>query len=446
MLTKLFLERFMSYNERTEIELAPLTVILGPNSSGKSSVLRALRTLRDFRNLDWDIQSSPTYARADTGFVIGAEIEEVTLSSEPGLLVGWDRDGEEVYGEDRWNSSRDVLRVEWEFVSDFRHILTVSGDEGNGGGSYLARHPFNGGDDYFVDEWEIEFGVFESVPKHEMGSLFWQVQASSGLLPEIYRKRELEGHPWPLAPLHLVRLLENWEEVAPIRESLSVQAVHEMQPGERHTMRYLISDVNRWFARLHIPYELVMSESVFAGQRFVEICLIDERTSSEVGLGDVGTGIGQVIPVVVACVRNVFDVRSLERAANWRPPLPKLLTIEQPELHLHPRLQSEMAELLADTVWTRSEGFFEDEPEIESTGVQVLVETHSEHLVLRLQSLVRRKLIPHDEISLLYVWIENGSSKVKRIHLNSRGEFLDEWPEGFFDERLQEILGWSDDI
>jgi predicted ATPase len=44
------------------------------------------------------------------------------------------------------------------------------------------------------------------------------------------------------------------------------------------------------------------------------------------------------------------------------------------------------------------------------------------------------------------VWIENGSSKVKRIHLNSRGEFLDEWPEGFFDERLQEILGWSDDI
>jgi predicted ATPase len=51
----------MSYNERTEIELAPLTVLLGPNSSGKSSALRALRTLRDFPLFDWNLESGPAH-------------------------------------------------------------------------------------------------------------------------------------------------------------------------------------------------------------------------------------------------------------------------------------------------------------------------------------------------------------------------------------------------
>ena len=431
MLTKLFLERFMSYNERTEIELAPLTVLLGPNSSGKSSVLRALRTLRDFPNLtlNWNLESSPTYGRADTGFVIGAEVEVVSYHVEPGHLLGWASDGEEIYGDDLTVSNAETVRVEYEFDSAMPLVLSVKGDEA-GRGTYVARHLYDDSD----GDWEVlsdTFG-FASSP--------WSPhEGFRGTVMDPRIECKVDGlQRSPIAPAALRRYLGIWEEMAPIRNHPpQLRPLHE--DNQQH--RLPISETNGWFTRLGIPYALVINELSFAGEQWVRRHLIDKRTGSEVWLRDVGTGISQVIPVVMACIHSKRDYEYAQRSGSWR-----LLTIEQPELHLHPRLQSEMSELLANTVWTRSDGFLEDEPDIESTGVQVLVETHSEHLVLRLQSLVRRKLIPHDEISLLYVWIENGSSKVKRIHLNSRGEFLDEWPEGFFDERLQEILGWSDDI
>jgi hypothetical protein len=431
LLTKLFLERFMSYNERTEIELAPLTVIVGPNSSGKSSILRALRLLRDFPQLSWDLESSPTYGRADTGFVVGAELQAVWSHVEPGPLLGWEG-GEEYYGEDRRIFDSEVLRVEYEFESSHSSVLRILGDEAERG-TYVASNTY--GDKWENDPWwHVTSDTFIA---EDLNEGFPLGTVPLFMYPEI-RSEVGGGRGLPRAPVELFSKLTSWEEVGPIRNPPSQLVPSGQEEGRWN--KFHISNTNSWFTRLGIPYELVINELSFAGEQHVRRYLIDKRTGSQVWLKDVGTGISQVIPVVMACIRRN------PRQEYARIQRETLLTIEQPELHLHPRLQSEMAELLADTVWTRSEGFFEDEPDIESTGVQVLVETHSEHLVLRLQSLVRRKLIPHDEISLLYVWIENGSSKVKRIHLNSRGEFLDEWPEGFFDERLQEILGWSDDI
>jgi len=106
----------------------------------------------------------------------------------------------------------------------------------------------------------------------------------------------------------------------------------------------------------------------------------------------------------------------------------RVLLVEQPELHLHPAIQSEIADLIIE---------FSDEQK----GNQILVETHSEHLLLRLQRRVREGLISATDICVLYVHADNNGSHCQQLQLDDNGEFIDEWPNGFFEERIREIIG-----
>jgi predicted ATPase len=144
--------------------------------------------------------------------------------------------------------------------------------------------------------------------------------------------------------------------------------------------------------------------------------LLDRRFDPPVAVSaaDVGFGVSQLLPLVVQLVFARDQI----------------VCIEQPEIHLHPRLQSEFAELLIES--TSAEG----------RANQVVVETHSEHLMLRLQRKVRAGEIAPADISVLYVDINEarGTGEVRRLRLDDRGRFLDRWPGGFFDERFAEIF------
>ena len=139
--------------------------------------------------------------------------------------------------------------------------------------------------------------------------------------------------------------------------------------------------------------------------------LRDTRNNVLLGMQDVGFGVGQLIPVIA------------ELAASTGG----LLLLEQPELHLHPKMQAELGQLLADAVQQRE-------------GFQIVAETHSEHVVLRLMRLVREGKLPHDLVQILYVdQDEEGKSSAIELPLNQWGEFQRDWPNGFFDERLNEL-------
>ena len=139
----------------------------------------------------------------------------------------------------------------------------------------------------------------------------------------------------------------------------------------------------------------------------------DNRRSNkvDVALSDVGFGISQILP---------FIVQSL---ASER----RVITIEQPEVHLHPRLQADVGDLVAAAI---------REPRFH----RFLIETHSEHLVLRMQRLVRENVLNPNEVSILYVSRGPEGAQAKRLRLDEQGEFIDDWPGGFFPERIREIL------
>ena len=172
----------------------------------------------------------------------------------------------------------------------------------------------------------------------------------------------------------------------------------------------LVKRANKWLKQLEIGYKLVVKPVGTDSGDLFEVRLIDTRRKEpvNVALPDVGFGISQLLPFVVQ------SLVSEER----------IISIEQPEVHVHPKLQADLGDLLAEAI---------------TRGNQFIIETHSEHLILRLQRLVREKEIKPEDVSVIYVSRGPEGAKSQRLRIDEEGDFIDEWPDGFFPERLREL-------
>ena len=143
-------------------------------------------------------------------------------------------------------------------------------------------------------------------------------------------------------------------------------------------------------------------------------------TDLQVRTSEIGVGISQILPVVVAALD---------------PDRPEITAIEQPELHVHPRLQVELGDLFAEQA---------------AGGRAFLIETHSEHLMLRLLRRIEetgsnelpegKPALKPDQVSVVYVEQVDGEVRATRLRIDETGEFVDHWPQGFFDERDDELF------
>jgi hypothetical protein len=155
--------------------------------------------------------------------------------------------------------------------------------------------------------------------------------------------------------------------------------------------------------------------------RFTELVLIDRRRNTVVSHRDVGIGVSQVLPVLV----NAYGYRE------------QLVAIEQPEIHLHPALQAELGDVFIESALGDRRNTF-------------LLETHSEHLLLRMMRRMRetsegklsdgQQPLRPDDVIVLYVEPDGLSSIIREMPLNERGELVKAWPGGFFEEGLREIF------
>jgi predicted ATPase len=213
-------------------------------------------------------------------------------------------------------------------------------------------------------------------------------------------------------------------------------------------------------ASLELPYKLKLANKETSSQLLhKEITLLDTNKNAEVSILDVGYGVSQVLPIIF----KVFSVSG------------KVILIEQPELHIHPRLQANLADIFAMSAYFLDNIF--------------MLETHSENLMLRYQRRLKELHSQKLDITLLkkvkdsfsgrirvqnnnpgwlgellkkrdfylslYAALEEENSKIipiavtmnkkrkiseiKIINLNVDGEFTEDWPDGFFDERFVEL-------
>ena len=197
----------------------------------------------------------------------------------------------------------------------------------------------------------------------------------------------------------------------------------ELSANVLHSIEYIRESVNDCFTRFNIPYRINIEswgEGSLSGE-YITIALTDKRTDTQVTLADVGYGINQLLPVIIEGVTS--DEGSI-------------ICVEQPEIHLHPRLQANIADLMIDTI--------AEEP---GKRKQWIVETHSELLITRLQRRIREGKIRSEDVSVLYVDPDDeyseGSAIIK-LRLDENGDFIDHWPDGFFDEAFNELMAEPD--
>ncbi|MBN2572362.1 MAG: DUF3696 domain-containing protein [Ignavibacteriales bacterium] len=155
--------------------------------------------------------------------------------------------------------------------------------------------------------------------------------------------------------------------------------------------------------------------------KITDLVLIDQNTGAVVTHRDVGYGISQVIPVLVSAYGNTN----------------KIIMIEQPEIHLHPALQAELGDVFLEAALGENKNRF-------------ILETHSEHLILRILRRIREQnegketpgipKINPDDIQVLYAQPTSEGTKLIKIPITQDGDFAIKWPEGFFTERAKELF------
>lgn len=145
------------------------------------------------------------------------------------------------------------------------------------------------------------------------------------------------------------------------------------------------------------------------GRLGLELQVRQEHVRIPLDLTSVGTGVSQILPVLVMCLQA---------------PVGSLLMIEQPELHLNPRVQQRLADFLLA---------------VAASGRQLIVETHSEYLISRLRLRVAKD--PTDEVrqtvGLLFAERSDGSTDYRQVETNEFGG-LENWPANFFDQSAEE--------
>ncbi|MDI3289761.1 DUF3696 domain-containing protein [Polyangium sp. 15x6] len=240
---------------------------------------------------------------------------------------------------------------------------------------------------------------------------------------------------------HLPSRVSEWMTRLGAGYRIELRKVFELPEAIRdvdHELTYIVNTAlhddegNVRLSRAQFDCFRRVAEVVREARERTDLVLIDERNGVAVRPYDVGVGISQVLPIIVAALYRG------ERGAG------AFVTIEQPELHIHPRLQVALADLFIEqsTRGTSSDHWF-------------LLETHSEHLMLRLMRRIRgsseadagstedgeeRLRLPPHHVGVIYVQRDDdGAVRFVPLELDSSGEFRDVWPEGFFDERLREL-------
>ncbi len=249
--------------------------------------------------------------------------------------------------------------------------------------------------------------------KKEAKGLEFEIQEQGG----IYLTRVGYSTSW------IAHLLSDVSYIGPLREYPSrlyeLSAEHPADVGTRGQFApevlfrkrdpELLRLVNGWVKKFEFGFYIECKE---VNPGAFTILLRRSPKSPSINLADAGFGLSQVLPLIV---QSFYSKKG------------SLIIAEQPEIHLNPRLQALLADLFC---------------EVASEGRSILVETHSEHIILRLRRLIAERKIKAEDVALYYAEKTEDRSTFREIPIKQNGHIeMNQWPPGFFEDTLREALG-----
>jgi hypothetical protein len=433
LITAISLVNFRGFRNQQDIPLAPLTFLVGPNSAGKSSISDGILFLAQSEALGDTEDTRLNWAGplVDLGSFEDAVYRHNTHQRMK-IALAFANVGPFF---SRYGTSRPLpnFKVEYEFKSGRRRLassLAAASVTELRTGARLS----------------LELGptthdaLTLSVPKRRAASVEVPRARGTRLHKTITRflsrgrfNSAAQYDRWrALSPVLLSgylfhELLENTQRVSSARAGpRRWYALAEQRPARRRVFDSVDPEspsnrvarrgdairreqLNEVLKKLDIASSINDYEQ---GPYHSGIHVKDNRTGVTSNLVDVGFGASQAIPVIRALLWNRY------------PPAAGPLIIEQPEIHLHPKAQGVIAELLCEASLRR----------------QVIVETHSEHMINRARIMLAQQRLPENHVVINFVSRDKKGSHVLTIPVKSDGSFGTDWPEGFFDERYQDSL------
>lgn len=379
-------ENYKAFAQKQTMQLKPITILIGKNSSGKSAIAKLFPLLENS---------------------LSGMIDEPLLLTNHGVELGATfRDL--VYGKDalpvRFNiefANNDHLGVtifenknrlqfkEWSF-NDFK--ITSSAD--------------NSFRDNFNNLYNTHFQGF--IPTR------MESKKTNHLVKSLLHK-ELSIDVDYIGPFRMLPQRQFYLTGRMNHQKTGIQgenAYHILGARKRLThfgaseSDILLEKVSLWYQENFDGWML----NVHDNHPYIEMVL--SKNGMDVNLVDVGQGMNQALPLVV-------------RAHIHKPD--SIIVLEQPELHLHPAAHANLAELFAKSAKENNQTF--------------LIETHSENFILRLRKLIIENDFGFTKDDLVIYWIDEGEQgqELKEITVSETGVLTD-WPEGVFNEHVREIL------
>ncbi len=406
MITELSVQNFKSWKDTGKLQVAPLTGFFGANSSGKTSILQTLLMLKQTveRPPDWN------------GVIdFGDDSSLVNLGSFDDLIHQHRRDVPLKISLS-WKFSEKLNLLDMDEADTLSFELSVFDNENS-----VPGVSFN----YRVDrqsfsvDWNGQDVNFLTVPfklAYHDESLF----RCYGVRSAHYHNQEV----FSSLQTRFENLFRSIRYLGPLREyprrRYTWQGKHSPGVGQhgedmvtalfsgRIQLRSLDEQIPQWLQRLDLidSYRL---NPVLNTERDYEFLVRKYKGGPEVRLTDVGFGVSQVMPVLVLC---------------YYVPEGSILILEQPEAHLHPKVQSELADLLIEVVKNRQ--------------LQIILESHSEHLILRLMRRIAEEQISADDTAFYFCEMNEGVSEIERLNVDDYGNITN-WPQNFFGDQMGDL-------
>lgn len=445
MFTSLKLESFKAF-EQVKADIRPITIFIGPNNSGKSSILGAPKLLAqtiisfdrkvplllngvfgDFGTYKDVIHSHETKKLLKINFnmMVDAGPPRHGDSSESrfkdvgiNLIFKYRPIRKEIILNKFQISTAEKLLLETKYSEDSERQLL----EKVGKFTIPVAHKSLVSDALDFRKF-IPFTVL-------MGRLVDRLKETA---PEIATKLEMLRHRiWLATDLSnsLYRQLAKVEYVGAMRippartylysgeraekvgasgeNAINILVMDSLRKGIKSNN--ILDSTKKWLINAGLVNDIKI-ESI--SDRYYEVHLQHPDSQEYSNFADVGYGISQIIPVLVA---------------GYNLPSNSTLIIEEPEIHLHPRAQAELGSYFFDLYKSKK---------------QSLIETHSEHLILRLQQYVANGDINPKDIVFYYVHSEDKNKTIKKFTLDELGRFKEPWPNGFFPDTLIEATKLS---
>ena len=413
MITHIRVQNFKSWQESGDVRLAPLTGFFGTNSSGKTSLLQMLLLLKQ------------TVRRKEVIF-FGKENSLVNL------------------GDFREVIHRHQLRSQLEF--EFACILTHPRpiykipEDGSAWEQTIDRFIFsstiqtkNGqliverlsygssrrrGEEMVCSEGKIFFrNGSENGEKLEVQNCYGILDPGTTDSEKFLRKfssafEELFSYVYYLGPtrVHPQRYY-HWEGTHPKEidswgdkaiDAFLSAGVRKLKNSTKEGGVLIEERISEWLQKMELAHSFQLIPTGSLDDKNYEVRIQKSPNSSEVTLADLGHGVADFFPLLVHC---------------YYVPEGSTLILEQPGIHLHPKAQSDLADLLIEIITERN--------------LQILVESHSEHLLTRLQLRIAEQQIAARDTALYFCENENGVSTIKSLEVDELGN-IKNWPKNFF--------------